>query len=189
MIKPYNGAKAEKLTSARPLPAGGYVAKILKAEVLEYSWGGVLLLSFDIAEGDCREWFAKQYRANQNEDKKWKGTFRLTVPEEGSHYFESNVRSFNNFIASIEASNPDFHWDWDEQKLTGRLLDVLFRNREWEWNGQTGWTTECCSCTDVDAIREGSFKMPADKPLAGSMTAQAETVSPDDAVDDGDLPF
>ena len=51
-MKPYNGYKAEKPASAREhLPAGGYVAKILNAEELEYSWGRVLLISFDIADG------------------------------------------------------------------------------------------------------------------------------------------
>ena len=44
-MKPYNGYKAEKPASAREhLPAGGYVAKILNAEELEYNWGRVLLI-------------------------------------------------------------------------------------------------------------------------------------------------
>ena len=39
----------------KPLPAGGYVAKILNAKVEEYSWGEVLVISFDIAQRDKYE--------------------------------------------------------------------------------------------------------------------------------------
>ena len=79
-------------SSSEPLPAGGYVAKIMNAEVKEYSWGEVLVISFDIAEGEYKDFFATQYRENTNEDKKWKGNFRLTVPQEGNQYFENQKK-------------------------------------------------------------------------------------------------
>ena len=84
MIKQYTGMKAEKAVSGEPLPKGGYVAKIVGAKVEEYSWGSVLVIALDVAEGDHAGFFRKQYDANANEDKKWKGTYRLTVPDEGS---------------------------------------------------------------------------------------------------------
>lgn len=165
MIQRYDGAKAEKAASNVPLPKGAYVAKIRNAEVMEYNWGAQLVIAFDIAEGEYTDFFAKQYRANQNEDKKWKGNYRLTIPEEGSPYYDGNKRQFNNFIYAMEASNDGYHFDWDETKLKGNLLGVLFRNREWELNGQTGWTTECASVIDLEAVRSGDFRLPKDKPL------------------------
>ena len=39
-MKAFNGLEIKKSVSAsEPLPAGGYVAKILNAKVEEYSWG------------------------------------------------------------------------------------------------------------------------------------------------------
>ena len=50
-MKAFNGLEIKKSVSAsEPLPAGGYVAKILNAKVEEYSWGEVLVISFDVAE-------------------------------------------------------------------------------------------------------------------------------------------
>lgn len=190
MIKRYNGFKAEKITATRTLPAGGYISRIYSAKVEDYSWGQVLVVSFDIAEGEYKDFFTEQYRSNKNEDKKWKGTLRLTVPDENSQYFENNRRSFNNFIFALEDSNRGYHFDWDESKFKGKMLGVLFRNREWEWDGKTGWTTECAGSCSVDDIRNGDFKIPADKPLNNGAT-QAASTSADVLVEDedDDLPF
>ena len=47
MIPKYNGSKSEKSTSFAPIPAGGYVAKIMGARIENYSWGSVLIIAFD----------------------------------------------------------------------------------------------------------------------------------------------
>lgn len=44
-MKAFNGMKPKKSTSARELlPAGGYVAKIMKAEEVIYDWGKVVIM-------------------------------------------------------------------------------------------------------------------------------------------------
>lgn len=148
-----------------PLPAGGYVAKILDASISTYSWGEVLVFSFDIVEGEYTEFFKNKYLEDTNENKKWKGTFRLTVPQEDNQYYDSQKRSFGNAIACIEESNPKYAWNWDEKTLKDKYVGVLFRNYEYDVDGRQGWSTECCSFTSVDEIREKKFKMPKDKPL------------------------
>lgn len=195
MIKKYTGQKAEKSVSNQPLPAGGYVAKIKSAKIEDYSWGSVVVVAFDIAEGDFAGFFKKQFDANPNEDKKWKGTYRLTVPDESSQYFESNRKTFNNFIYALEDSNDGYHYDCDEKKFKNKLIGVLFRNREWEMNGNSGWTTECGAVTDITAIRDGSYKPLKDKPLNNSAPASSGSapLTSNDAGSildsDDDLPF
>ena len=191
MIKSYNGFKPERTTARETLPAGGYVAKIMDATVISYDWGDVLKVDFDIAEGEYKGFFATDYRNNTNDDKKWRGTYRINIPNESNQYFDSQRKSFNNLIACLEETNSGFHFDWDESKLKGKGIGVLFRNKEWEYNGSTGWTTECCAVTTAKDIREGNFKMPKDKPLkakAANSGAYSETAfAPVD--DDADLPF
>ena len=158
MIPSYNGMRAEKQTTSMALPAGGYIAQIFNAKVEEYQWGSVLVVAFDITEGEYKGFFKKQYDSNTAEDKKWKGSYRLTIPVEDSQYFEGNKRSFNNFIYVLEDSNSGYHYDCDEKKLKGKKIGVLFRNKEWEMNGKTGWTTECGGVATVTDIHEGNFK-------------------------------
>ena len=190
-MKAFNGLEIKKSVSAsEPLPAGGYVAKILNAKVEEYSWGEVLVISFDISEGEYKDFFSKQYKENTREDKKWKGNFRLTVPQESNQYFDSQKRTFGNAIWAIEESNPGYHWDWNESALKGKMAGVLFRNYEYDVEGRQGWSTECCTFVSVEDVRTGNFKHPKDKPLRNK-TANNAIESNFSALDDLDaeLPF
>lgn len=191
-MKPIYGMEIKKSTSSTaPLPAGGYVAKILNAEVKEYTWGDVMILSFDVAEGEYKDFFAEQYRANTNEDKKWKGNFRLNVPNESNQYFENQKKTFGNAIWAIEESNNGYHWAWDESTLKGKMVGVLYRNYEYDIDGRTGWSTECCTLVSVDDIRSGNFRMPKDKPLKNKATNTAQSNLPkfEPVEDFDDLPF
>lgn len=183
-----DGMNIERSVGSEPLPAGGYVAKILNAEVKEYDWGEVLVVSFDIAEGEHKDFFAKQYKSNTSEDKKWKGNFRINVPQESNQYFESQKRSFGNAIACIEESNNGYHWAWDENTLKGKMVGVLFREREWEWEGKSGITTECCTFCSVDDVRSGNFKIPRPKMLKKE-EAKIKNTNIFEEIDISDLPF
>ena len=193
-MKAFNGLEIKKSVGAsEQLPAGGYVAKTLNAKVEEYSWGEVLVISFDIADGEYKDFFSKQYKENTREDKKWKGNFRLTVPQESNQYFDSQKRTFGNAIWAIEESNTGYHWDWNEAALKGKMVGVLFRNFEWAMDdGRSGWSTECCTFVSVEDVRTGNFKQPKDKPLknkAASQTATASSFAVIDSDDLSDLPF
>lgn len=194
-MKPFNGAKAERRAQREKLPAGGYIAKILDAKEVEYGWGTVLLISFDIVEGEYKDFFRKDYSAQQQEDKKWHGTYRLVEPkDDGSEKDGWTKNTFNNAIWAWEKSNSGYHWDWNEAGLKGKMVGVLFRNREWEMNGNTGWTTECCDFTDVASIRGNTFKVPKDKPLKADVKRNAAPKSNldvdfEELEDESDLPF
>ena len=187
-MKIYSGVEAKKSAGGREiLPAGGYVAKIMDVNEVAYDWGNVLVFSFDIAEGEYKDFFAKDYRAQESEDKKWRGTYRLTEPkEDGTEKDGWAKRTLSNMIWAFETSNPGYHWDWNEKGLKGKLVGVLYRNREWEMNNNTGWTTECCSLTGTSEIKNGAFKMPKDKPLPAK--TETPVFVPVDTANN-DLPF
>lgn len=189
MIPKYNGFESKKFSSAREiLPAGGYVGKILKAEVVSFSWGKQLQISFDIIEGDYKNFFKKDWEANTNENKKWRGVLKLTLPTgDGSEQDGWKVNSINNLAASLEESNSGYTWDWDETKLKGKALGFLVREFEWAMDGRTGVSTEASSCTDVESIRSGKFRIPKMRKLKADQNTLAQT---QDAIDDpDDLPF
>lgn len=187
-MKAFNGFKAEPPVRKEKLPAGGYVAKILDAKEVSYDWGSVLLISFDIVEGDYKDFFRKDYAGQQQEDKKWRGVFRLPIPkDDGSERDGWTKNSFNHTMFAVEDSNPGYHWDWNESGLKGKTTGLLYRDREWEMNGNTGWTTECCAFISATDIREKKFEFPKKKPLAKrpvNINVDFEPVA-----DDEDLPF
>ena len=190
---------AKVITGGVPqLPKGGYIAKILdckeETSASGYTW---LAFSFDISEGEHKGHFAEQYRANINENKKWRGTYNAFIPDENSQYYEENLNKFKTMIANIEESNSGYHWDWDETKLKGKTIGVIFGEKEFETeNGDVIILTECRGFRSVDCIKNGKFKMPALKTLnGGAKKASSQSSASANTTDftvidsDDDLPF
>jgi hypothetical protein len=199
-MRKYKGYEAKQVAPAGdPLPAGGYVVRIIS--VKENEWksgkGSSVVFGFDVIEGEYKGFFKEQYDGNTNEDKKWKGVLRVTQPNEKDQYYESQIETFNKTIGALEASNNGFHFDWrpveekdDWSQLKDKVVGVLYRNKEYEVDGRTGWTTEAAYFVDTEYIRSGKFKIPKDKPLksngSGSSGGAFAPVSDDG---DGELPF
>ncbi len=201
-MRPLNGyAQAQAYSENERLPIGGYVLKILDAKEVTTEWGNSIVISFDIAEGEQKDFFATNYRAQTGEDKKWKGVYRLRVPkEDGTEQDNWTMRRFKTVMVAIEESNSGYHFDWDERKLKSKLVGGLFNNKEYDYNGRHGFYTNCHSLITVDRIRSGKFNVPADTLLKS--TTAVPTGKPmtqpgyegfmniPDGVDDGDgLPF
>ena len=190
MIKKFGGyEKAETFKEHEKLPIGGYILKILNAEEKSYTWGDVLVLSFDIDEGDYKGFYKSNYASQNSEEKKWKGNINIVVPkEDGSEKDNITLRAFKTTITAIEDSNNGYHWDWDENKFKGKLIGGLFRNKEWEYNGNTGFFTECCRLISVDAIKNDKFKVPEDKLLSGKSNNSGNPTNMNDSTD-SEIPF
>lgn len=169
-MKKLNGYEsAQAYSDTERLPVGGYVLKIMDVKYQENDWGDVILLSFDIAEGEHKDFFAANYKAQTGEDKKWKGTYRLRVPKnDGSEQDNWTMRRFKTVLGAFEDSNSGYHWNWDEQTIKGKLIGALFNNKEYEFNGRHGFFTNCHSLVTVEKIRSGKFEVPADTLLKGN---------------------
>lgn len=186
----YDATKA--YTETKQLPKGGYVLKILAAELETTLKGGYAIkLSYDIAEGDFKGFFKEQYKENTSEDKKWKGVTKVFVPADSDP--EWSQRRFKTTMTAFEESNNGYHFDWDEQKLKGLLIGGVFNLKEWEYEGKTGWATHFKSFYSVDAIRNEKFKIPEDEPLKTTeealSTMNAGFMDIPDSPDDEGLPF
>ena len=189
-MKEYNVEIKKNSSGGREiLPAGGYVCQIQGARIEEGQYGSTLVIAHDVCEGDYKGFFKKDYENNDREDKKWRGTFRLRLPnEDGSQQDEWKAKALGNTIWALEESNPGFKWDWAnaEKQLKGKKIGLLYRNKEWEFGGRTGWTTEAVAAESIEDIRAGKFRIPKDKPLPEKPAAPVFTEVEDD---DGSLPF
>ena len=187
-MKKFSDVKFERSAGGREtLPAGGYVCQILSARVESNDWGETLVIAHDVAEGEYAGIFKRDYDNNTREDKKWRGIFRIRLPkDDGSEQDSWKKRALGNTIWALEQSNAGFAWNWDEKSLKGKKIGLLYRNKEWEFGGKSGWTTEAVSADSIDNIREGKFRIPKDKPLANKPAEPTFTEIEDD---DGQLPF
>lgn len=152
------------------LPAGGYVCKIV--DVKDEPQKQYLRIEYDIAQGEF-----KDYSLNCEERN---GFWPLSFIKS---YKEKAIGFFKHFISSVEKSNNNFKWAWDEDALVGKLVGIVIGEEEYEKrNGNTGTrmvAADFCSVTD---IKNGNFRVPPPVRLAPKTTTPP-------VVDDGDLPF
>ena len=194
-MKAFKGYEDAKVYGNTPkLPAGGYVLKIMDAKVEEGKDGkdDSLLISFDIAEGEHAGFFSDNYKNQTQEDKKWKGTVYIRIPNDNNDPKEQWVRDrFRTFTYAVEDSNEGYHWDWNEDGLKGKIFGGVFNEREYSFNNRNGFYTRLQQRNIIPAekIRKGDFTIPDRELLDGSTQKKADdfVTVPDGAEED--LPF
>ena len=203
MIKmPHNWNEVKEFSDRAKLPLGAYVCQVKQCRVLDNDYGSQLAILFDISEGEYKGFFADEFAANQQQDKKWKGVLRVWLPkDDGSDKDELTKSILKGMVTAFENSNLGYTWNWNEKSLEGKQIGILFRNEEWEYDGKSGWAVRPFRSISVSSVREEKFTLPKDKPLAkksGAASYQAPSPSylpPSDTngfvrVDDDDeLPF
>lgn len=201
--RPDNWNEVKEFTERPKLPLDAYVCKVKQVAVQSNEYGEQLCILFDIYEGDWRNFYADEYEGNTQANKKWKGVLRQFLPkEDGSQKDEWTKSSFKGMVSAFEKSNIGYTWNWDENSLVGKLIGILFRNEEWEYEGKRGWAVRPFRAITVESARNGDFRLPKDKPLkdktdAGSSysdpyAAQTYSATSNFSVmddDDGNLPF
>lgn len=171
------------------LPPGGYVCEIKQAvEVKNRNNSGTHLeLAVEIIEGEYKGFFERDWRAQTREDKFWAGVVRQNVPDEASNKYEQQCMFFKRFTNTVEDSNPGYHWDWNEVGLKGKKIGVVFGEQErMSQTGRQYTATVAQEIVTVEDIRQGNYKVPEKRLLAGGNTAQSASVGGFAAED---LPF
>lgn len=186
--KPSDWDQAESYdTDFERLPVGGYVVEIKKAEEILTATGKKMFgISFDIAEGDYKDYFTKQYKRDKaremtsGREAKWRGTYRV---------FEFDTEGKTNgqykaVLVCVEKSNYRYKIEWplNLDTLKGMKVGLLFREEEYEdYTGQVRTSVKACGARTVECIQNGDYNTPAKKSLnkANAITggAQAHTTS------------
>ena len=120
---------------------------------------------------------------------KFKGVLRFWYPDGGEHD-DSKKRRLKTALKTISDSNNlriDFTKEWDGAQLAGAVVGMIFRDKEWDYNGKTGFTAQPYSVISLDDWQSGNYKIP--DPLTLSPTAQTYTAAPAGQQLDDDLPF
>lgn len=160
-MKPtYSNFEAKKPSGFLTLPpAGCYVARILAARVAETFGRQTIELMMDIEEGEYKGRYQEIFKDQKErfgDNAKYKGIFRLTPPVDGDEEWRRSA--FENNLWCVQESNPGYKWDWEEQRLPGKLVGINVRNRLYTYNDQDRATTEICRFETVADVRSGKVK-------------------------------
>lgn len=189
-VPKYN--KEDRRTSFEILPPGVYVCKILNVEEQTSKKGQRMIkVSYDVAEGQYKDFYAKQYKDNPNEDKKWNfdASFFLTIPYDGCEgYVTTNWASF---WADVEDSNNGYVFQGDEGSAVGKTFGAQLRNEQSEYNGSIYDHTKFYKSKIAQDVRDGKVSPAKDKLIETAAPAPADPSGFINVVPDAeeDLPF
>lgn len=204
-MQKFNGyEEAKKQAQYQPgqkLPAGAYVCKILgvKYETGQNCNSDMIIMQFDITEGEYKEFFQTQYENSTQEDKKYKGVVRVYVPkDDGTQQDGWTKNAFARWVDGFEKSNPGYIWDWNEKKWIGKMIGICFGETGTVIGGKEVVYTEARSADSIDNVRAGRCyeqKFKARNGYTGKQTAaSSDKPAADDFMKLGDadveeLPF
>lgn len=183
----------QEYTDFKRLPAGAYEVEIIRAEDSDKA----LCLLFDIRGGDFDSYFKKKLAADRKsttiQNPKFKGVYRLWYPD-GGEWDDSKKRRMKTALKLISEENGlhiDFTREWDGAALKGAKIGMIFQDRQWEYQGKTGWTAQPYALISLGDLREGNFTIPEPKYLSGTSQSASDSFGYSDAPDltDDDLPF
>ena len=176
-VPKYN--KENRKKTFEQLPKGAYVCKIMNVEASKSKKGqDMIKISFDIAEGDYKDFYTKQYQSSTSEDKHWSydAVMYLVIPYDGCEPFVQ--QNWDTFWADIEDSNNGYVFDGDEKKVVGKTFGGVFRIEQNEGNNGNIYDHTRLAGTRISQdIRDGKVtKLPKDKIVeaAAPKTASAD---------------
>ena len=189
-FKGYDEAKqnAQAAGNGGKLPKGAYVCKILGVKATEATdnKSGFIQIQFDIAEGEYKGFFKKQYDENTREDKKYKGKATIYLPkDDGTEQDGWTKNAFARWTNAIEDSNPGYTWDWDETKWKGKLVGILFGTTGTVIEGKEITYTEARTGTSIEKVRSGDYKIPKFKKRNGYTGNGSSASNSDNNSDNG----
>ena len=183
-MKPkYAGYEAKKHSSFIELPpSGAYIGKILNVKV-ENSYDKThdqIVLMLDITEGEYKGRYMEVYNDQKERfpDCKYRGVFRITVPENEEPPEKAWIRKkFEENMWAVEQSNEGYAFDWDENKLKDKKVGFsvrkrLYTGRDRDGNPVDRETFEICQLESIEEVKDGKVKP---MPVRDTRTVKTET--------------
>lgn len=162
------------------LPAGLYVCEVLGVKQEEYKGHDRIVMQFDIADGEQKGFYQKQYNAAKATDSnaKYRGVHTQNMEEQGLPFFKG-------LMTSIERSNPGFQFPWgkqgNEKTLVGKKFGAVMGREEFlTSDGAKRMATKIVQIRSIDGLKDA--KIPEDKLLTDEAK---EASAPQPKSDDG----
>ena len=109
---------------------GGKKCKIVNVKNFTYSGIEKVSLELDIIDGDNKGYYQRKYDERGENFKFWDDGATISFPTEPT---EDKDKSYiKGLIKAIESYNPNYKWNWDEQTLKNKLINVNFSLKEYE---------------------------------------------------------
>lgn len=117
---------------------GGKECKIVN--VKNFTYGGLekISLELDVIQEENKNYYQKKYDERNENAKFWDDGATISFPAEPT---EDKDKSYiKGLMKAIESYNDGYEWNWDEQSLKDKKINVNFSLKEYEGNDEKIYT-------------------------------------------------
>ncbi len=152
-------------SSFAPLPAGGYVCRIINVKVESTPKGAVYIkFRIDVSEGEHAGYFQRRFAADKDSQygQKWKGVYKIFLPKNDgdNDKYMNAVARYKGQVNMLARSNgipePNIEMGYDPDIFKGCTIGILFREASYQGNR----FTEPAFLIEPQKIRSGDFEIP-----------------------------
>lgn len=130
VIENWEDIQATEYNESEKFTLGGKKCKIVN--VKNFTYGGIekVSLELDVREGENTGYYQRKYDERGENAKFWDDGATISFPAEPT---EDKDKSYiKGLIKAIESYNSNYKWNWDEQTLKDKLINVNFSLKEYE---------------------------------------------------------
>ena len=129
-IENWDDIEVKEFNESEKFTLGGKKCKIVNVKNFTYNGVEKVSLELDIREGENAGYYQKKYDERNENAKFWDDGATISFPTEPTE--EKDKSYIKGLIKAIESYNPNYKWNWDEQSLKDKLIDVNFSLKEYE---------------------------------------------------------
>lgn len=109
---------------------GGKKCKIVNVKNFTYNGVEKISLELDVIDGENKGYFQKKYDERPDSLKFWDDGATISFPADLK---EAKDKTYvKGLITAIESYNSNYKWNWDEQSLKDKFINVNFSLKEYE---------------------------------------------------------
>lgn len=170
------------------LKPGGYIGKIKSVVIV----GEKISVAFDIAEGEFKDMFLKEYQKAGGTAKfelnKWnkKAVVNFDFRYTGAKY------AFAQLLNDLETSNQAFRWNDETDDLKNKLVGVVYKKNTYtDKFGDVKQGTDFPTLTSTKVISTNQFSIEEDNQKQETNSSDMKTVNPltDFDIQEDDIEF
>lgn len=130
VIENWDNIQATEYNESEKFILGGKKCKIVN--VKNFTYGGIekVSLELDVIDGENKGYYQRKYDERGENSKFWDDGATISFPTEPT---EDKDKSYiKGLIKAIESYNPNYKWNWDEQTLKDKFININFSLKEYE---------------------------------------------------------
>ena len=130
VIENWDNIQVTEYNESEKFILGGKKCKIVNVKNFTYSGIEKVSLELDVIDGENKGYYQRKYDERGENSKFWDDGATISFPTEPT---EDKDKSYiKGLIKAIESYNPNYKWNWDEQTLKDKYININFSLKEYE---------------------------------------------------------